>query len=360
MPNRLSRLRSALSSQALDALIITQASNIRYISGFTSGDCVLLVTPSDALIVTDSRYFEQAERQAPEFTLVKITETMTAALALAFSALHVKRLGFESHALTVKTFTEYQQALPNGIEWAPQANLVEDLRVSKDEAEVSVIKEAVRIADEAVLHIMEWLRPGVNELQIAWEIESFMRTHGAEALAFDSITAVGENGAMAHAIPGERSLRIGDMLVIDIGARYHGYCSDITRSFCYGRANDTYLERWDLVLRAQQAAEASIRAGMTGVEADALARRVIADAGLGDKFGHGLGHGVGLDIHERPSLSRLAVAKLPAGAVATIEPGVYEQGWGGIRIEDCVLLDDSGCTILTQAPKVAVVQPIQS
>ncbi|MHB9034735.1 MAG: M24 family metallopeptidase [Anaerolineae bacterium] len=359
MESRLQLLRTAMAAQSLDGLLVTQASNIRYLSAFTSGDCVLVITPHDALVVTDSRYFEQAERQALGFTLVKITETMAAALAGALSSLGIKRLGFESHAMTVKIYNDYKQACPAGLEWVAQTGLVEDLRMPKDDSELAKIKEAVRIADEAMLHIMDWLKPGVSEIQIAWEIESFMRTHGAEALSFSSITAIGENGAMAHAVPGERELRLGDMLVIDIGAQYQGYCSDITRSFCYGRADVTYLERWNLVLRAQLAAEAGIRAGIVGSEADALARQVIAEAGMGDKFGHGLGHGVGLEIHERPNLSRLAVAPLPEHSVVTVEPGVYEPGWGGIRIEDSVVVGNNGCEILTQAPKVAVVQPIQ-
>lgn len=356
MTDRLGRLRNAMAGQQLDGMLITGEKNIRYLSGFTSPDCVLVITADQALLVTDSRYYEQVERQSPGFTLVRITETMTAALTQCVAGLSVKRLGFESHMMSVKTFSEYQAALGK-VEWVAQTSLVEDLRIVKEPSELAAVKEAVRIADKAMEHIISWLKPGVTELAISWEVEAFMRTHGAEALSFSSITAVGENGAMAHAVPGSRALAPGDMLVIDIGAQYDGYCSDITRSFCVGWAKDLYLERWNLVLRAQQAAETAVRSGMLGSEADALAREVIAGAGYGDKFGHGLGHGVGLDIHEKPTLSRLGAAVLPAGAVVTIEPGIYEQGWGGIRIEDMVVLNENACEVLTQSPKVPVVRP---
>jgi Xaa-Pro aminopeptidase len=355
MNDRMSRLRKVLTDQQLDGVLITEGHNIRYLSSFTSWECVLIITADKAILVTDSRYWEQAAKQAPGFALVKVTESTKSTLLESVTALNIKRLGFESQNLTVKTFTEYKETLPSSIEWVATNSLVEDLRVVKDDDELSLIKEAVRIADEAMLHVMGWLKPGLTEIEIAWEIESFMRTHGAEALSFSPITAVGENGAMAHAIPSQRKLQFGDMLVLDIGAQYEGYCSDITRSFCLGSANEKYLQIWNLVLQAQQAAEAGIRAGMPGCDGDALARKVIVDAGFGDKFGHGLGHGVGLEIHESPRVSRLATAILPALSVVTIEPGIYETGWGGVRIEDTVLLSDEGCTILTQAPKVPFV-----
>jgi Xaa-Pro aminopeptidase len=355
MNDRVSRLRQTMADQQLDGMLITQGSNIRYLSGFTSSDCVLIITSGAAILVTDSRYWEQAEKQAPDFSMAKITESMKATLTAATAELDIKRLGFESHNLTVKTFSEYKESLPSAIEWVATSSLVEDLRMIKDDSELTLIKEAVRIADEAMLHVMSWLKPGLSEIEIAWEIEAFMRTHGAEALSFSPITAVGENGAMAHAIPSQRKLHTGDMLVLDIGAQYEGYCSDITRSFCFGSATEKYLQMWNLVLAAQQAAEAGIHAGMAGCDGDALARRVIVDAGFGDRFGHGLGHGVGLEIHESPRISRLAPAILPACSVVTIEPGIYETGWGGIRIEDTVFLTDAGCTILTQTPKVPVV-----
>jgi Xaa-Pro aminopeptidase len=355
MNDRLVRLRAELAKQQLDGVLITQGNNIRYLSGFTSFECLLIITANANILITDSRYWEQVARQSPDFTLVKITETAKSALAATVTNLGIKRLAFESHNLTVKTYTEYKQALDPSIEWVPVSSLVEDLRVIKDAGELSLIKEAVRVADEAMAHLMGWLKPGVSEIEIAWEVEAFMRTHGAEALSFDPITAIGENGAMAHAIPSPRKLHSGEMLVVDIGAQYEGYCSDITRSFCLGSADEKYLQAWNLVLLAQQTAEAGICAGMPGCEGDALARKVIVDAGYGDKFGHGLGHGVGLEIHEGPRISRLATEALPAMSVVTIEPGIYEVGWGGIRIEDTVVLTDTGCTILTQSPKVPVI-----
>jgi Xaa-Pro aminopeptidase len=202
---------------------------------------------------------------------------------------------------------------------------------------------------------MDWIRPGMTEREISWEVETIMRTHGAEGLSFPSIVASGPNGAMAHAVTSERRVQLGEPLVIDMGAVYNGYCSDLTRSFCLGQASEEYRAIWDTVLQAQHAAEQAIVPGMSGVEADAVARRAIYGAGYEGKFGHGLGHGVGLAVHEGPRASVRSQDTLQPGMVLTVEPGIYIPTWGGVRIEDMVVVTPEGCRILTQAAKVPVI-----
>mgnify|MGYP001195409151 FL=1 len=217
------------------------------------------------------------------------------------------------------------------------------------------IEEAVRIADEAMVHLMSWIKPGVTERQVAWEAEVYMRTHGAEALSFTSIVAAGDHGAMAHAMTTDRAIERGDALVIDMGCVYDGYCSDLTRSFCVGEASDEYLAVWNTVLEAQAAAEDAIRGGMPGVDADAVARKIIYGAGYEGKFVHGLGHGVGLAIHEKPRASLTSTDVLTPGTIVTVEPGIYVPGWCGVRIEDMVLVTEDGCRVLTGSPKQPVI-----
>jgi Xaa-Pro aminopeptidase len=279
---------------------------------------------------------------------------MHKALAETVERYGFKRLVFESQNVTVETYNRWQEAMP-AIEWVATSSMVEDLREIKETGEIERITEAVRIADKAMEHIMDWIRPGMTERQVSWELEVYMRTHGAEKLSFTTIVASGPNGAMAHAVTTERTINAGDPVVIDTGAVYEGYCSDITRSFCVGEADDEYRAVWDTVLKAQEAAEAAIKAGMPGVEADAVARNIIYGAGYENKFGHGLGHGVGLAIHESPRASRTSKDVLKEGTVVTVEPGIYIPGWGGIRIEDMVVVTEAGCRVLTAARKDPVV-----
>jgi Xaa-Pro aminopeptidase len=354
MENRVSRLREFLAQQGLDGMAISQPENQRYLSGFTGGEGVVLITPSRALLATDFRYYEQVRQEAPGFELVEVVDPLPAVLGRVLGELGVGRLGFEAHVLTVETFEQWKTGTP-GIEWVPAGTAVERLRQVKDAAELQAIEEAVRLADEGLIHIMRWARPGVTERQVAWELESYIRTHGAERLSFTTIIGSGPNGAMSHAVLSDRAIGVGDPLVMDLGAVYNGYCSDLTRSFCLGSASAEYRAIWDTVRRAQEAAEAAIRPGLSGVEADAIARKIIYDAGYEGRFGHGLGHGVGLAIHEDPRASMRSPDTLQAGMILTVEPGIYFPGWGGVRIEDMVVVTESGCRVLTQAPKVPVV-----
>ena len=354
MSDRLNRLRQIIDREELDALIVTQPENRRYVSGFTGSAGVLVISAEHALLVTDFRYYEQVGVQAPAFDLVRVIDSPTGSLAEALDPLGFTLVGFERLDLSVQTFDQWRAAIPD-VEWVPTSGLVEELRQIKDADEIYAIEQAVRIADEAMAHLMEWIRPGVTEKEVTWELEVAMRTRGAEKMSFSPIVAAGPRSAMPHAVPTDRPIQAGEPIVIDMGALFDGYCSDITRSFCVGHADDEYRRIWDTVLRAQLAAEEAVIAGLSGIEADAAARDVIYGAGYTGKFEHGLGHGVGLAIHESPRASRTSTDTLQAGTVITIEPGIYLPGWGGIRIEDIVVVTDEGCRVLTAAAKKPVI-----
>ena len=351
---RLARLRAVMAREELDAFAIAQPENMRYLSGFTGGEGVVIVSAEHAALATDFRYYEQVRQQAPAFALAEVTGPTPPVVAATLGEMHARRVGFEAHHLTVEEFDQWRQAAPD-LAWVPTTNVVEGLRQEKDANEVRAIEEAVRIADAAMEHLMGWIAPGVTEREVAWEAEVYMRTHGAEALSFTTIVASGARGAMAHAVTTDRPIAAGDPVVIDMGCVYDGYCSDITRSFCVREANDDYLAVWRKVLQAQEAAERAIHGGMPGVEADAVARRIIYSAGYEGKFGHGLGHGVGLAIHEKPRASTLSTDILTPGTIVTVEPGIYDPAWGGVRIEDMVLVTEDGCRVLTTASKQPVI-----
>jgi Xaa-Pro aminopeptidase len=354
MSTRVGNLVKLLATQGLDALLVSQPENRRYLSGFTGSAGVLIISCERALLATDFRYYQQVKVQAPDFELVQVPQATHTALAEAIAGLGARRLGFESQDLTVATFEQWKAAMPEA-EWVPTSGLVEQLRVIKDAGEVAIMREAIRMADEAMTHIMGWIRPGVTERQIAWELETHMRTHGAEALSFTTIVASGSNGDMPHAVTTERAIQPGDGITIDMGARFKGYCSDLTRSFAVGQASTEYRRVWETVLQGQLAAEEALYAGLPGAEADAMARRIIYGAGYEGMFGHGLGHGVGLAIHEGPRASMSSTDTLQAGTIVTVEPGIYIPGCGGVRIEDMALVTDQGCEILTHAPKQMVI-----
>jgi len=349
---RLNKLRQTLAEQSLDAILISQPENRRYLSGFTGSAGWLLISAERAVLATDFRYYEQVGREAPGFELARITDEFQKLLPALLADLGVRRLGFESQHVTVEQLATWSRA-GEGVEWVPLQDTVETLRMVKEEGEIESLRRSVAVTDAAFGHLLGVIRPGMTEQEAAWEIEAYMRTHGASKIAFDLIVAAGPNGALPHARAGDQIIRPGDPIVVDIGCVVDGYCSDMTRTFCLGRPEARYLEVWNLVLQAQEAAEAGLRAGLSGVEADALARQVIQAAGYGEQFGHGLGHGVGLAIHERPRASRLSTDILAAGMSLTVEPGIYLPGEFGVRLEDLVIIRQEGVEVLTRSPKIA-------
>ncbi len=351
---RLTKLRAILPEHEIDAILITQPENRRYLSGFTGSAGILVITAERAVMATDFRYYEQVGREAPGFELAKITTRVSDLLPEVLADLGVKRLGFESQHLTVEQLNTLSKAT-EGVEWLPLENAVEKIRAVKDQDEIDALRRSAALNDAAFAHLLDVIKPGMTEREAAWEIEAYMRSHGASKVAFDLIVAAGPNGALPHARPGDQAIQPGAPVVVDIGCVLDGYCSDMTRTFCLGEPSSRYLEVWNLVLQAQEAAKAVVRAGATGVEADAAARDLIAEAGYGDYFGHGLGHGVGLAVHEGPRAGRLSEDTFEAGMSLTIEPGIYLPGEFGVRIEDLVIIGQDGIEILSNTPKMPVV-----
>jgi Xaa-Pro aminopeptidase len=360
MNQRLEKLRGRMAEQGLDAVLISQPQNRRYLSGFTGSFAYLLITASDAVIATDFRYYEQSAQQAPDFRLYQATGPMEGwlpGLLTAAGNLGGKRLGFESADLTFLLYrTLLKGATGLSVGQRPKlvatSDLVEALRAVKEPEELADIQAAVDLSDAALEDVAQRIEPGWTEKQAAWEIEKYMREHGGEAVSFDTIVAGGPWSAMPHAHPRDRALERGEMVVIDMGVRLDGYCSDLTRTIFLGEPDDRFKKVYDIVLGAQLTAEELVQAGMTGEEAHNLAHRVIEEAGYADNFGHGLGHGVGLAVHESPRLARTSKDVLADGMVATIEPGIYITGWGGVRIEDMVVLENGRARVMTRAPKL--------
>ena len=354
----LDRFREKMDVQELDAFLVTQSENWRYLSGFRGTAAVLLITPDQQFLVTDSRYYERVKKEAPDWTLVKAGYKTNEALSqlLTDNQLSEAKIGYEADFVTVLQKQRWQEAMPS-VNFVDTTEFVVRLRAIKTEAELATMRKAVAITDQAMAHIYTWIQPGMTEKEVAWEIELFMRTHGGDALAFDTIVAAGANGAIPHASPSDYVIQLGDVVVIDVGCKVDGYCADLTRTFSVGEPVDNrYHSVWEIVKQANVAATAGIKAGLTGKAADALAREVIKAAGYGDYFGHSLGHGVGLAIHEYPRLSNAYDEPLEAGSMITIEPGIYLPGAFGIRLEDLAVVTKEGVEVLTDIPKVAILE----
>jgi Xaa-Pro aminopeptidase len=355
-PARVQGLRAKLEQEKLDAILISAAENRRYLSGFVGTAGWLFITKSAAVLATDFRYVEQAGIQAPGYRVDRITGKLDwlPKLCVEFGAMHV---GFESDNLTVAQFDRLKQALaeakevPQGVQLRPTQGLTLGLRAVKDAEEMRLVTKAIEIADQAFDEVSAALEPGVTEEDVAWRIEQAVRRRGAEAISFDTIVGAGANGARPHHRAGGDRLKSGEPVVIDMGARYQGYCSDLTRTIVLGRPDAQFKKVYDIVLAAQSAAIEMVRPGMTGAECDAISRKVIQEAGYGDAFGHSLGHGVGLEVHESPGVGPTSQGALQEGMVFTIEPGIYLTGWGGVRIEDVVALENGRARVISKARK---------
>ncbi|MBB6675252.1 M24 family metallopeptidase [Cohnella nanjingensis] len=356
MPNnRVQRLRGLLPALGGDAVLITNEVNRRYLTGFTGSSGVVLISGSEAALLTDFRYREQAPKQAIGFEIVEHAADVYATVAELLQKWGVKRLLFEDQHVTFASYTSIREKLAP-VELVPAGTPVEQLRMVKDEGELAIIQQAADIADQAFTHILSHLKPGVTERQIALELEFFMRSLGASGTSFDTIVASGERSAMPHGVASDRVIGRDEFVTLDYGASYQGYVSDITRTVVVGRAGDKHREIYGIVLESQLYALERLKPGMTGREGDALTRDIITRYGYGDHFGHGTGHGIGMEIHEAPRLSRMASDTiLTPGHVVTVEPGIYLPGFGGVRIEDDVVLTDAGIKILTHSPKELIV-----
>ncbi len=359
---RLGRLRDKLDEHKLYALFVSSPEtaspvNRRYLSGFTGTSAYLLITRDEAVILTDFRYWEQAGKQAKGFRLHKAAGGMEKWLPDLFESLGGRSVAFEaSHVSyqTYRTLRKVVQSLPESArpKLVATVGLVEELRTVKEPEEIAAIQCAIDLGDEAFAYVAQRIEPGWTERQVAWEIEKYVREHGGDGLSFDTLVGAGERGAMPHCFPTDRALREGEGVVIDMGVDIDGYMSDLTRTVFIGKPDDEFARIYDVVLAAQQTATELVEAGMTGEQAHLLAHKVIEEAGHGDDFGHGLGHGIGLQVHEAPRVGKASNDKLADGMVFTIEPGIYVTGWGGVRIEDIVVLENGKARVLSHAPKL--------
>lgn len=346
-PRRLAALRERIEAAGLEGLLLTSLPNIRYLTGFSGSNALVVVTGREIVLITDFRYKTQVADETGDFARIVIeSQSVWGALWRTLPSLSVETLGFESAHLLHRDF---QRMLDGGAQWQwrPVTELVEALRERKDAGEIAAIERAVAAAEQALGATVARLQPGLTELAVAGLLESALRDAGSEGFAFPTIVAAGPRSALPHARSSTRRIERGDLLLIDFGAVVDGYCSDITRTFVMGRADDRQREIHGIVREANALAAAAVAPGMSGRDADAVARRYIESRGHGQEFGHSLGHGIGLEVHESPRLASSADALLPSGAVVTIEPGIYLPDWGGVRIEDDVYLDGSGSRILT-------------
>jgi Xaa-Pro aminopeptidase len=338
--SRIDRLRSSLE----EPLLVSNGANVRYLVGFESSNAALLVEPDHVRLFSDFRYAEAA-RAVEGVEFVETRRSLFASLAELLEG----TIGFEADAVTYANWETLSAG--DGLQLVPRRGLVEALRVVKDDQELAAIRRAAEITSEAYARFAEEPFVGHTERDLAWRLDEHFRELGAHAPAFETIVASGPNGARPHARPTDRQVEAGETVVIDAGAMVDGYCADCTRTFASGLLPDDLKNAYAACLEGQLAGLEAVRAGTTGIDADAAARETIEAAGLGEKFGHGLGHGVGLDVHEAPRLSRESTDTLVPGNVVTVEPGVYLEGLGGVRIEDLVIVSEDGPEVLTSFTK---------
>jgi Xaa-Pro aminopeptidase len=350
MKERLTKIRKLLIDNQLDGIMIHSPVNRKYLSGFTGSAGILLISQSLAVLLTDFRYIEQAKKQATDFIIIDyMAEGLYNEINKFIKKENINRLAIEAEKLSYKEYREYNEKLDAQL--VPTEKLVENIRKIKDKDEIKRIKQAAAIGDEAFRHILSFLKAGISERDIALELEYYMKKHGASDLSFSTIVASGAFSALPHWEPGERKLELGDFVVMDFGCIYKGYCSDMTRTVVIGKASSRQKEIYDIVFQAQMAALEGLGPFKRGKEIDKIARDYIEMKGYGSCFGHGLGHCVGMEIHENPRLSKNEEEEFLPGMVVTVEPGIYIPDFGGVRIEDLVLITDDGIEILTKSPK---------
>jgi Xaa-Pro aminopeptidase len=347
---RITAANALIKKNKLDALLVTKLSNIRYLSGYSGSNGLLVVAPPKAYFMTDFRYTVQARKEVKDCRVIIAERELLGELVRLPCFKNGTRVGFEPDHITVKTLEKLKELLPN-ISLTPIEKLVESLSVVKDAAEINKLKKAAKITDAALADILKMIKPGVREKDVALDLSYRMIKLGAEGPSFDFIVASGQRSSMPHGRASERRFKKGDFITLDVGCFCDGYASDLTRTYVLGKATAKQKKIYGIVLKAQEAAIAAAKAHMPAKELDMVAREIINREGYGDYFGHGLGHGLGLLIHDDPVVSPRSNDILAAGNVITIEPGIYIPNWGGVRIEDDVVIVDGGCKVLTKSPK---------
>lgn len=344
---RIDKLRIIMQSKGLDGVYLTRPESRRYFAGFTGSAGYAVITKDRNIFITDFRYEQQAAQECKGFEV--IIHNASNKLFDILNGLKLERVGFEDEYITFAQHKELAQNFAS--ELVPLENAIYDLRLYKSAEEVDNIAKAAGIADMAFKHICGYIRKGMKESEVAIELEMFMKKQGASGLSFDSIVASGIRSSLPHGVASDKIIEEGDFLTLDFGCVYNGYCSDMTRTIFVGKASEKQKEIYDIVLEAQVKALEAIKPGMTGVEVDKIARDIITNAGYGEYFGHGLGHGVGMEVHEAPRVSPAGEMKLEAGMVITDEPGIYLPDFGGVRIEDLVLVTEDGYKVLSNSTK---------
>ena len=341
MVDRCNRLMEAVRVEGVDAVLITSRINRMYFSGFTGSDGILFISPGRRVLITAFRYTIQANIQC-KGTFEVLEASRSAVMDIIkdeLSRIGARHVGFEDAELTVRQYNQFKEL---GAEFVPCSNFMAKIRVRKDKDEIEHIIKAQNAADAAFAELVKRIKPGMSELEVANELEYLMKKHGAEDKSFDTIVGSGENGALCHAVPGNRKLRHGDMVVLDFGCKVNGYCSDMTRTIAVGTPCGELMKIYGIVREAQRLALEGLKPGAAGRDIDALARNYIASHGYGDNFGHSLGHGFGLEVHEAPGASTVSSDVFEPGMTITVEPGIYIEGLGGVRIEDCCIITDNG------------------
>ena len=353
---RVDNVREKLEELDLDALLVTNMYNVRYLANFTGTTGLVVITKEEAYFVTDFRYTEQAAAQAQGFEIIKNEGLIYEEVAKIVKKDNIQNLGFEDTNITYATFTKINEIID--CELKPVTGLVEKLREVKTEDEIEIIQEAVNIAEKGFDYILGFVKPGITEIEVANELDFYMRKLGATEVSFDTIVASGIRSAMPHGVASDKIIENGDMVTIDFGCYYKGYVSDMTRSFAVGDPGEQLKEIYEIVYQANKKVAEVAKAGMTGAELDAVARDYITEHGYGESFGHTTGHGIGLEIHEGPAISFRNEEALVENNVITNEPGIYIPGLGGVRIEDDLVITKDGNYNLMSSPKeLTIIEP---
>tara|TARA_B100000401_G_scaffold248915_1_gene168999 strand:+ start:2043 stop:3131 length:1089 start_codon:yes stop_codon:yes gene_type:complete len=353
-PNRVKNLRNYLYENNIDAIIISNEINRFYFSGLSSSAGYLFVTLNDLYICTDFRYTELASTEAPGWKIQRVTSRFDW-LPKLIKSCKVKSLAFEAEFTTVNTHKFLETTINDSklnVSLIPTADIALTFRAIKDEEEITLLRKAIEIGDKAFEYTEKNIEIGMTEKEVAWIFEKSVREQNAESISFDTIVASGKNAARPHHPTGDSKIEANSTIIIDCGAKYKGYCSDLTRTIVIGDADEKIKNIYDIVHVAQLTAIDLVKVGMTGEECDSIARKIISEAGYGDFFGHSLGHGVGLDIHENPNISPRSKFVIQNNMPFTVEPGIYLEGWGGVRIEDIVIIIDNKVQVISKAKKI--------
>ena len=348
--DRINSIRKSLSKSDIDTAFISSKDNIRYYSGFTGTLAFLLITENKSIIVTDSRYTVRAQEESPDYEIYQL-KSGDNWIKNSTNQIKSKVIGFEGNFVSFNMLNQLKERANKDLIWKDYSEQISKERVIKSKSEVEKIEAAISISDRAFNAVSKEIEVGMTEKEIAWEIEKEMRILGAESISFDTIVATGLNGSKPHHSPTNKQISNGEAITIDMGAKLNGYCSDLTRTIFIGKPDEKFKKIYNIVLRSQLISIETAKDGMTGEEIDKISRDIISEEGFGEYFGHSLGHGVGLEIHENPGVGPNSKNEITPGMVYTIEPGIYIDGWGGIRIEDMVLMTDNGNKLLSHAEK---------